>query len=227
MTPEPINLYGLYGEPWPRGDLASGAMGHPAKFSRALIRQIYKICLSEHWVEPGDTILDPFAGVGLGGFYAMCNGLRWRGIELESRFQKLGEANIELWKKKYAKLPNFCGDAIIYLGDSRNLLQMVSCGDINISSPPYAQTALHFDANSLGTDKVTGEHVKQPFPLIEGARNYSKDKQNLGNMADEGFDSAIASPPYAATCLSGGAGIITRDKKMAQSHGFNPQENAN
>jgi len=190
MTYEIYNLYGMYGEPWPRGDLAKGAMGHPAKFSRALIRQIYKICFEEGWVKKGDRVLDIFAGVGLGAMDAMINGLRWRGIELESKYQKLGEANITLWRRKYANLPLFNPDAIIYQGDSQNLLKTVSSGDINISSPPYAQTALHFDANSLGTDKVTGEHIKQPFPLIEGARNYSKDKNNLGNMPDDKFWSA-------------------------------------
>ena len=62
------------------------AFSHPAKFSRALIERIYDHAMSEGWIEEGSIILDPFAGVALGGLNAMSMGLNWVGVELEPKF---------------------------------------------------------------------------------------------------------------------------------------------
>lgn len=80
-----LNWHGLYNESW-QGEIVPEAFAHPAKFSRALIRQIYRYLLEEGHIKPGDHIVDPFGGVALGALDAMRNGLHWYGKELEPRF---------------------------------------------------------------------------------------------------------------------------------------------
>jgi hypothetical protein len=120
--------HGLYKKGW-KGIVTPKAIAHPAKFSRALIEHIYKHCLAEGWIRPGDRILDPFGGVALGAYDAMRLGLTWIGVELEPKFCALGQANIDLWNERYAgKLPNW-GKAIILQGDSRYLIQVLAGKD--------------------------------------------------------------------------------------------------
>ncbi len=94
----------LYGESW-KGLITDEAFAHPAKFSRALIAKIYQHLLDEELIQPGDTVLDPFGGVALGGFNAMRLGLHWVGMELEEKFHTLGNGNIDLWEKQYPWFP--------------------------------------------------------------------------------------------------------------------------
>lgn len=83
--------YGLYGNGWKSGaELTSEAFGHPAKFSRSLIRRIYEHCLEQGYLSLGDIVLDPFGGVALGGIDAVQNDLRWIGVELEQPFNDMG-----------------------------------------------------------------------------------------------------------------------------------------
>src|SRR3989304_2048154 len=76
------------------------AFSHPAKFSRALIERIYDHAIKEGWVKVGEWVLDPFGGCALGGLDSMAMGLNWGGVELEEKFVKLGEQNIELWNRQ-------------------------------------------------------------------------------------------------------------------------------
>lgn len=74
-----------YGEQWGSA-ITPEATGHPAKYSRALIRRIYQHIVDEGWAQPGAVVMDPFAGAGLGALQAMKHSLAWFGIELEVRF---------------------------------------------------------------------------------------------------------------------------------------------
>src|SRR3972149_7248813 len=91
--------YGLYGAGW-QGVIVPEAFGHPAKFSRDLIRRIYEYLLELGWLKPGDVVLDPFGGVGLGACDAMAAGLHWVGSELEEKVVSLGREKIALWETR-------------------------------------------------------------------------------------------------------------------------------
>ncbi|MFH1954482.1 MAG: DNA methyltransferase, partial [Pseudomonadota bacterium] len=116
---------GCYDAGW-QGDIVAEAFAHPAKFSRGLIHKIYKHAKEMGWVKPGDWVLDPFGGVALGGLDAMSMGLNWIGIELEEKFVKLGQQNIEFWQRQLSGWPNL-GTARIMQGDSRRLKDSL-CG---------------------------------------------------------------------------------------------------
>lgn len=196
------NWHGLYKERW-GDDIVPDAYAHPAKFARGLIRHIY-IHLRDHgYLFPGDTILDPFAGVALGGLDAALLGYNWLGGELEQKFVDLGRQNIELWVKQYRPLwPDSWGKAVLLQGDSRHLGKMIREADGLVSSPPFG----------------SGE-TRDRFPVQEGeiadciTRAYTQDNQGntQGNLAtmttsDAGLDAVLTSPPYAAGCAhTGGA----------------------
>ncbi|MGH7274012.1 MAG: DNA methyltransferase, partial [Nitrospiria bacterium] len=81
-------LENCYGQGW--SGVVPETFLHPAKFSRALIRRIYDIALQRGWLRPGDWVLDPFGGVGLGAVDALFSGVNWVGVEIERRFVDIG-----------------------------------------------------------------------------------------------------------------------------------------
>ena len=89
--------HGCYRDNW-QGVIVPEAFAHPAKFARGLIRCIYQHMLDSGYIAAGDSVVDPFGGVGLGGLDAMTFGLHWTGCELEPRVVELGNRNIPFLK---------------------------------------------------------------------------------------------------------------------------------
>ena len=87
--------HGCYSDGW-KNEITPDAFAHPAKFSRALIRRIYRHALERGYLKPGDVVLDPFAGVALGARDAIQLGINWLGVELEEKFVELGNQNLDL-----------------------------------------------------------------------------------------------------------------------------------
>lgn len=195
--------YNLYAEGW-RNEIVPEAFGHPAKFSRGLIRRIYQHAIERGWLEAGDTVLDPFGGVALGALDAMRNGLRWTGIELEPRFCQLGQQNIDRWNARYARMwPDTWGTAMILQGDSRELASIVGRADMVASSPPYASGVIN-TADVSESDRAHRIRIgRNPdSPGSHGVRQpYSPNPSNLGNLraTDEGFEAVVGSPPWEAS----------------------------
>lgn len=80
---------GCYDNGW-KGLITDAAFAHPAKFSRNLVFRIIEHLLADGAIQPGDTILDPFGGVGLGALPSVSSGLNWIGCELERKFVDMG-----------------------------------------------------------------------------------------------------------------------------------------
>jgi len=108
-----------------------------------LIRRIYEYALERGYLREGDTVLDPFAGVALGGLDAMFHGLHFIGCELEDKFVQLGQQNIDLWNLRYGngKLPRW-GTAVIVQGDSRDLARVLDGARAEgiVASPPFQES---------------------------------------------------------------------------------------
>ncbi len=196
---------GCYDGGW-KGWITPESFSHPAKFSRALIERIYDHALNEGWIEEGGIVLDPFGGVCLGGLNAMAMGLNWVGVELEEKFVKLGEQNIELWNRELAGWPNL-GTARIVQGDSRRLKDVIGEASLIVSSPPYAET------HNQGGDQAThpGMKWKHGERTDRGRVNrtnfkgtdYGCTKGNLANLPEGNFqdviekaDLVVSSPPF-------------------------------
>jgi hypothetical protein len=196
-----LDGHNLYKDSW-QGEIVEEAFAHPAKYARGMIRATYDYLIEQGYLRPGDTVIDPFAGVGLGGLDAMRYGLHWTGCELEPRFVELARQNIALWERRYR--PHFpaWGTARILQGDSRNLATLVGAADGVISSPPYA------------SDVIRSRDAGQHEPNRQGAmRNgghcfdeYGRTPGQLGSMPEGHFNAALTSPPYAETVNGSGEG---------------------
>lgn len=164
---------GCYAGSW-KGLIVDEAFCHPAKYSRILIRRIYNHLFECGLLQSGQSVLDPFGGIALGGLEAMLNGCHWQGVELEAKFCGYAIQNIELWKQRFAGLQNL-GTARIHCGDSRRLLDVIGTlkddFDAVISSPPYDDTNQNYAKGY--------KYVK-----IDGARLDHNDKQRLSSYGD-------------------------------------------
>lgn len=201
-----LSWFNLYGESW-QGEIHPSAFAHPAKFSRALIRQIYKHLLERGYVKLGDSICDPFGGVSLGAIDAMQNGLHWYGCELEPKFVDLGNQNIDLWNQRYSQWFEQWGTAQLIQGDSRQLAAVLGSAQACVSSPPF------------GEGETRNRSNFQPGYVSDMmSRAYTQDKQGVtpGNLAtlradQAGFSAAVGSPPYAGNLSSKrGGGIVNQ-----------------
>ena len=202
---------GCYPSNW-KGVIVPEAMVHPAKFSSKLIQKIYEHLRDEGWIEPGSTVIDPFGGVALGALHAMLAGLNWYGVELEERFWKLGNANIEKWQKDFRVIPHL-GTAQLFHGDSRKLIEVLRVGNVavEVSSPPYVDS-INSDHNGIDWQKAKKDYpgrINHPNRINKhneraNGMHYGSTPGQLGAMKADGLDVALSSPPFLQS--EGGTG---------------------
>lgn len=210
---------GCYDIGWGK-NLVLEAFSHPAKVSFSLAGKIYNHAINMGWVKRGDYCLDPFAGIAGFGFHALCYGLNWIGVELESKFVSLGQQNIELWNRQLKGWPNL-GTARIIRGDSRKLKEMIEKADLVISSPPFMEGKATSGGPTAGWKKRL--RGKGDGDLLKGSRppGYGHTPGNLANLKEGNIDLVVSSPPYAESINSKGSGIDWSKRKDA-NHRTNP-----
>jgi modification methylase len=163
-----------------RYDPASAA--HPGKMLPALASRIVA-----EYSAPGDRVLDPLAGIGTTLVEAALADRRAIGVELESRWAAVADANCDRLLDAAHR-----GLAEMIVGDARNLDALLGNAhgaiDLICTSPPYAC--------DVGGIVVTRENGKR---LVGEAadRNYSTDKANLGHARGAAYESAMVDV-YAA-----------------------------
>ena len=191
--------HGCYSDSW-QGVITPDAFAHPAKYARGLIRRIYQHMLDSGYVARGDSIIDPFGGVGLGGLDAMTFGLHWTGCELEPRFVELGQRNIDKWRRDLAMLNGTLGTARLLQGDSRRLLEVVGGGmGAAVSSPPYEGGTVHGDGNDKARHTAKGGAVGRWGSHATGEMaqgDYGSTPGQLGSMPSGDYAAAVSSPPF-------------------------------
>lgn len=217
------------------GTLHPDAYVHPAKVAYGLAERIYNHCLAQGYFKPGDTVLDPFFGVGGFAFHALLNGLNVVGVELEANFVELARKNLDLWRGKYGpgvavlddlrargKLAPY-GAATVLQGDSRQLRQVVAGAQGAVSSPPYLESPIASYDGSMGdTYRKTGQTPRQRHGGILPSEQYNKaNPSNLGNLPPGDFTSVIGSPPYADSVHDGNG--IDADKLTGNTAGKHSQ----
>ena len=130
---------------------------HPATFSPTMVSEFIRFFTKE-----GQTVLDPFAGIGSTLVAAKRTGRIGYGIELNPKY-------FDVMKKR---VPEFKDN--IFCADCRdvNTLGLPKI-DYSISSPPY------WDVLNRSTDGFKSEREEKGLDV-----HYSDEKQDLGNIND-------------------------------------------
>ncbi len=197
-----------YSQGWGK-NLVPEAFSHPAKVSFSLAGKIYDHAINQRWIKKGDFVLDPFGGICGFGFHALCYGLNFIAVELEEKFVKLGEQNIELWNRELKGWPNL-GTARIVQGDSRRLKDVIREASLIVSSPPFSSilgsdTTLKYEKRPDGKPFGAGKSMLNDYGHTSG----NLDQMPEGNFQDviEKADLILSSPPYAGSMESDKGGI--------------------
>lgn len=129
--------YGCYAQRW-RHDMID-APSHPAKMPPLLAQRIYCHATEQEWISAGDSVLDPFAGIGGTALAAAQHGLRWTGCEIEPEYVRAGEANFALWERRHARCSPLWQSPRMLHADARTLLDSVKRESVAliVSSPPF------------------------------------------------------------------------------------------
>ena len=170
-----------------KGLIVPEAFAHPAKMAMNLTKRIYAHGAMRGFWRPGDTIVDPFGGIGTTGLIGAYRGYQVISCELEPRFVDLAQLNIA---KHAGKLRRLGMPVPVHVqGDSRQLCEVVAGAVGAITSPPFgdAYTGRERQAVQAGT-------VGDAF-----ARAY-----HMG---------AITSPPYVAIGVEKNGKSIDRVKQ--------------
>jgi DNA modification methylase len=139
------------------------SLKHPALFPSQLVEKYINIFTRED----GETILDPFLGVGSSLVACVNTSKRGIGCELNPDFAELARKRVEAKKMELFKNNNFEQDILI--GDNRETLKTIPSEsvDFSLSSPPYWDIL-----NQKRT--VDNKEIK----------NYSDSNVDLGNISD-------------------------------------------
>jgi len=163
------------------------------------------------FTRPGDVVLDPMAGVGTTLVEGMLLGRNVVGVDLEEKFCKLIEGNLENVKKlnDKSRFKLQLGRAAVIKGDSRQLAQLLEEKmDAVVTSPPYGL--------ALNDSKCVGHGDKDGSRLIREKglpSTYSRDKENIGNLPHEkDADAIITSPPYSGAVNKHAGGDKVRER---------------
>lgn len=146
---------------------------HPAPFSFTDVARVIRF-----FSKAGQTVLDPFVGIGSTLKAAALEGRQGIGIELSPRFFELATRRLsEEVADGFFPLP----EQRLIQGDARDVLPTLAdhSVDLVVTSPPY-WNILH-----KADHKVTQERVAKGL-----ATRYSQDDRDLGNIAD--YDEFLA-----------------------------------
>jgi hypothetical protein len=201
--------YGCYSEGW-GSRLTSEAFQHPAKVSYGLAVRIIEHMLEQGWLRPGDTVLDPFAGIGGFALPLMAAGCHFVGVELERHFVDMGRGcdctgmSAADWVRfqgrwelaRYSNGRYWCPKC---LADAHRVLpslngQQTLFGDVETTayrrnSGRIPHTGPHHYAGNVevwGAQGLPGTAV-----IVQG------DSRNLCEIVGRTVGGAVASPPFS------------------------------
>lgn len=140
---------------WPREHTL-----HPAKMPIPLF-----LGIMQYVSEPGQTILDPFGGIGTTAI-ATLHGRKVFLCEVEGSFADIAQSAYDSWPEPKEPL-------VIVRGDNRRTLP-IPCDHI-ITSPPYANTM-------KAVSRMKGDSMKlYEERMTEGQEMYKSSALNIGN----------------------------------------------
>lgn len=138
---------------------------HPAPFSFQDVARLIRF-----FSKAGETVLDPFVGVGSTLKGAANEGRRGIGIELNRKYADLARLRL---KRELGDEPGVCRDQRIVRGDARVVIPKLPRGSIKlvVTSPPY-WNILHKQDHKARQERIAHGLDTQ----------YSRDRADLGNI---------------------------------------------
>jgi len=140
------------------------ATEHVARCNMIMIKEVVDFVS-----EPGETILDPFAGTGT-ILVAVTMGRKVICIELETPFQNMIASNIKAMRVSFPDIDEVTN---LIPGDCTKLLPIPNIANHAIFSPPWAQTLRKKSVDDFGKDMGYGS-----------AEKYTASMNNVGNLSD-------------------------------------------
>lgn len=176
---------------------------HPAKMLPELARRI--VC---EYSAPGALVVDVMAGIAATVAEAALLGRRAVGVEVETRWAALAEANLDhMLDADHRRL------AEVRVGDARRLGDvagdLVGTVDLICTSPPYACDVGTVDRTNWGAGSGL---------CPSDTRNYSTDKANLGH-ARGAYEQAMAEIYAGCFALLRPGGILVTVTKHTRRGG--------
>jgi DNA modification methylase len=146
----------------------------------------YPLSLAKHFIEiyskEGDTILDPFAGVGTSLDAANILKRNSLGVELNPEFIKLFNKGIDIKDG----IQDFDYQRAIFRGSALNIGTFVPKNSVDfiITSPPYSNLLNKIRENFADKDYKNNPYKNQSRKL---AKPYSISEEDLGNLSYEDY----------------------------------------
>jgi hypothetical protein len=207
--------YGCYDGGW-GNNISPASYAHPAKMARNLSQRIYLYMLAQGWLMPGDTVLDPFGGIGGTCLDALTNGLNWVGVELEKRFTDLGQGcdctgiSPEEWQEYSETFTNTIGQ--LNYKDGRHWCPACIAGALQIKA-----SGLNGHRQPGLFDTAEDSRLPAGFKLSEEGTPYSLPHHYTGNLE---LFRKYAQPGTFAVLLNGDSRYLRRVISQAQVDGL-------
>jgi modification methylase len=118
-----------------KGRYVPESIKHPARMLPAIAEHAV-----EHYARPGDLVLDPMCGIGTALVVAVNAGRDAIGVEYESKWSDIADANI-----KHAHSQGATGRGAVIRGDATTILSLLPAAlagqvALVVTSPPYGPT---------------------------------------------------------------------------------------
>jgi tRNA G10 N-methylase Trm11 len=150
---------------------------------------------------PGDLVVDPMSGIGTTLVEAIHLGRRAAGIELEERWARLADDNVDLARDQGAT-----GSAQVIRGDACELARLLGtrAADLLLTSPRYGDATLGDPSADGGIERsraAEGHRVSRAdLDRAAGGVRSGRYGEGAGNVAALPYgrvDLVLTSPPYA------------------------------
>ena len=92
-TVEELLWENAYDDGWKVGHITPHSFAHPAKAARGLLLRIFDHLFATGRLKPGDTVVDPFGGIGTTAIVGASRGCRVVCVELEPKFVRLARGH--------------------------------------------------------------------------------------------------------------------------------------
>lgn len=179
-------LNDLNGSEWTIHSKSVQTFNSPITEKRRTHGAAFPISLAKHFVniysKPGDTVFDPFAGVGTSLDAANILKRHSIGIELNENFIKLFNQGIDPKDGK----PNYDYRRIVIQDSAMNVAKHLPIDSVDfiLTSPPYANLLNKIRENFADKDYNGNTYKNQSRKL---AKPYSKHEEDLGNTTYEEY----------------------------------------